>query len=572
VPKIGYVQGMNTITSVFLGAKLKDSEVYWLMKYILNKKKFEEILMDGFPRVQILNYQLDIYVRNYIPELIEFLGSKDLNVGYFSTQWFITMFSYDLEYNLLLKIWNFFFVKGWKIMIRIALSLLWHFKDKIIKQTTDELPDFLKNCVREYMSEVPEEELFRVAFSFKVSNRLLKGLETLYKHSAPTKVMLTPNEDNRLEWKIVTETVSIQENLQKDIIEYLNENIDQMKNVNKLRGDSNNELDNYRCIQAELNGSSLVVDKSLNSTRTLKNQSHLNVSVELKPTSKLNTSKIQSEKSPPNTFLQTLSDFGKKITQIWTPKDESLNASQTEKFISDKILSDQNDKSSLNKGGQLLLSSRNSLNKSTSFNRNDLKTTNNNTNERTESRHSKKSLANVLVDSSQSNLLGSIQPFSASILKEEDHFTDYEGKTADLNTSELFEKVEKDILFAPKREIPKHRKNSSLNYDMMRNFKSVLVDEYKQCDRLESSIAIDRDIHELGRLTEKHHNEPVRPRIVERHGHNWDVTGSKIKLPRDNRDTKYSLKRPNEGKREFVYLDAVGRYSHASSNTNDMNK
>ena len=73
MPKIGYVQGMNTITSVFLGAKLKDSEVYWLMKYILNKKKFEEILMDGFPRVQILNYQLDIYVRNYIPELIEFL-------------------------------------------------------------------------------------------------------------------------------------------------------------------------------------------------------------------------------------------------------------------------------------------------------------------------------------------------------------------------------------------------------------------------------------------------------------------------------------------------------------------
>ena len=75
IPKIGYVQGMNTLTSVFLGARLKDSEVYWMMKYIFNKKKFEEILVDGFPRVQILNYQLEVYVRNYIPFLVEFLVS-----------------------------------------------------------------------------------------------------------------------------------------------------------------------------------------------------------------------------------------------------------------------------------------------------------------------------------------------------------------------------------------------------------------------------------------------------------------------------------------------------------------
>lgn len=70
MPKLGYVQGLNTIVAVFISQDLKDYEVYWLMKYILKKKKFDGILSDGFPMVQLLNYQLEIYVRHYLPEII----------------------------------------------------------------------------------------------------------------------------------------------------------------------------------------------------------------------------------------------------------------------------------------------------------------------------------------------------------------------------------------------------------------------------------------------------------------------------------------------------------------------
>jgi len=155
-PKIGYVQGMNVIASVFLATNLKDSEVFWLIRYVLHKKKFEEILLDGFPRVQLLNYQLDVYARIYLPELITYLTGKEINVSYFATQWFITMFAYDLNYSHIIKIWNFFFIKSWKMLIRVALSLLWHFKDRICKQSVDELPEFLKTCLRENIGDIPE--------------------------------------------------------------------------------------------------------------------------------------------------------------------------------------------------------------------------------------------------------------------------------------------------------------------------------------------------------------------------------------------------------------------------------
>lgn len=53
-------------------------------------------------------------------------------------------------------------------MIRVALSLLWHFKgnsekelfltlvDKICKQSMDDLPEFLHTCVKDHIGNISE--------------------------------------------------------------------------------------------------------------------------------------------------------------------------------------------------------------------------------------------------------------------------------------------------------------------------------------------------------------------------------------------------------------------------------
>jgi len=97
VPKVGYVQGLNSIAAVFLAHNITDSEAYWIMKYIFKKKHFDDAMVDNFAKVQLLTYQLEIYMRNYLPEIIDHLGENGINVSYFATQWFITMFSYDFE-------------------------------------------------------------------------------------------------------------------------------------------------------------------------------------------------------------------------------------------------------------------------------------------------------------------------------------------------------------------------------------------------------------------------------------------------------------------------------------------
>jgi len=73
VPSIGYVQGLNSLVGLFLSTELSDENIYWLIKYILIRKKYDEIFKEGFPRVQVLTYQLEIYMRNYLPDVIDYL-------------------------------------------------------------------------------------------------------------------------------------------------------------------------------------------------------------------------------------------------------------------------------------------------------------------------------------------------------------------------------------------------------------------------------------------------------------------------------------------------------------------
>lgn len=115
LPNIGYVQGLNSIVSILLSQGLTEQQSYWMLLYLLKKCKINDLLSEGFPKVQILNYQLEIYMRNYLPDVIDYLvnfffeqllysikynkGEKGFNISYFTTQWFITLFTYELEFD-----------------------------------------------------------------------------------------------------------------------------------------------------------------------------------------------------------------------------------------------------------------------------------------------------------------------------------------------------------------------------------------------------------------------------------------------------------------------------------------
>jgi hypothetical protein len=54
------------------------------------------MLVPGFPKTDLVNYQLYALISVYLPKLYKFLQKYDITPNYFTPQWFITLFSYDL--------------------------------------------------------------------------------------------------------------------------------------------------------------------------------------------------------------------------------------------------------------------------------------------------------------------------------------------------------------------------------------------------------------------------------------------------------------------------------------------
>jgi hypothetical protein len=75
-------------------------------------------------------------MKNYMPDIFDHLTNEGISLSYFCPQWIITIFSYELPLQTvklilnfkIMKCWNLFIIKGWKMIIRFALGLLAHFK------------------------------------------------------------------------------------------------------------------------------------------------------------------------------------------------------------------------------------------------------------------------------------------------------------------------------------------------------------------------------------------------------------------------------------------------------------
>jgi len=72
---VGYIQGLNSIAGVFL-FHLKEEESFWMIIYMLEKLKLKDIFKDDFYKVHMLNYQLQVFVQYYLPEIANFFVKK----------------------------------------------------------------------------------------------------------------------------------------------------------------------------------------------------------------------------------------------------------------------------------------------------------------------------------------------------------------------------------------------------------------------------------------------------------------------------------------------------------------
>jgi len=69
------MQGLNSIVGTFL-LNLKEEESFWIILYFMEKLGYKDLFKDDFNKINLLNYQLELYLDHYMPEISEYFVKK----------------------------------------------------------------------------------------------------------------------------------------------------------------------------------------------------------------------------------------------------------------------------------------------------------------------------------------------------------------------------------------------------------------------------------------------------------------------------------------------------------------
>lgn len=197
ITELGYMQGLNYVAGVFL-YYLKEEQAFWATLYLLEKLNAKDLLKENFKTIHLLNYQFEVFLTNYLPAVSNHLNGQPVNISYITTPWFITLYSYHLSLPKIVKLWNFYFIRGKSFLIQFGLAIFSIYESSILSMDQDEVPIFLKNQLNDLSDN--DNSIFERALEFKVTKQMLEDIVPFYQQGKPKLTMQRDSRD-KVRWQ-----------------------------------------------------------------------------------------------------------------------------------------------------------------------------------------------------------------------------------------------------------------------------------------------------------------------------------------------------------------------------------
>eukprot|EP00921_Rhytidocystis_pertsovi_P022834 GHVQ01036383.1.p1 GENE.GHVQ01036383.1~~GHVQ01036383.1.p1 ORF type:complete len:412 (-),score=55.41 GHVQ01036383.1:668-1903(-) len=198
---VGYCQGMNFIAATLL-LVFDEVTAFQCLQSLMLRYGMKDFYLPSFPRLKVTVFQLDRLVEAFLPNVHTKLASFDIHSDFYSMRWFMTLFAYDIPRPTLLHIWDQFLLKGWKVIFKVGLALLYHIQDQLITMQFDEALKFLKVFPQELQLE---ESILTASDQFCVTTKMLDALQRAYEMKLDAVVMCLKDLDsNTLVWEVKT--------------------------------------------------------------------------------------------------------------------------------------------------------------------------------------------------------------------------------------------------------------------------------------------------------------------------------------------------------------------------------
>ena len=188
-PSINYCQGMNYIVAFLLSITENEEDTFYLFLSLLISTDYGSLFSEDLEKLKKFFYVFERLINIFLPELYSFFLDNNINVSYFISPWFITLFtdvyphiSNLTEPKIILRIWDLFLFSGWNSIIKVGLSIIKHFENKLLTLTFETLLRFLINDIikSDFFENENFDTLTYITLNFKIGAGLITNLENEY--------------------------------------------------------------------------------------------------------------------------------------------------------------------------------------------------------------------------------------------------------------------------------------------------------------------------------------------------------------------------------------------------------
>jgi len=173
----GYVQGMGFIAAVFL-TYMDEESTFFMLHSLMKKYKLEGFYLPGFPELKKTFYILLNLEKKFVPKVYELFKKEGMMPSMYASEWFICLFSRNLDFHTLVRIYDVFLLEEYKVIYRFCLAFLKSKENEFLKGK-DGLASIMQT-INHCMENVDIDNLFKMAFGFSISRKDLDKLGKEY--------------------------------------------------------------------------------------------------------------------------------------------------------------------------------------------------------------------------------------------------------------------------------------------------------------------------------------------------------------------------------------------------------
>jgi hypothetical protein len=186
---IQYVQGMNFIVG-FLYEIFGEEDAFYIFLSFFHSTQYSIIFDKNLNKLNEFFYVFHRIISLSEPELSSWFNINSVNINFFATPWFITLFTGSHQNlrdekdnkNILIRILDNFITSGWKSMMVVGISLLHSFETKLMNLKYEDMLEFLINGMlkSEFFMAENQNKLENYFINVKISKDLIRNIEAEY--------------------------------------------------------------------------------------------------------------------------------------------------------------------------------------------------------------------------------------------------------------------------------------------------------------------------------------------------------------------------------------------------------